>query len=214
MVLAFGEADSSVDLLQLSERTQGIEPAEFALGTLVTYGRDVDTTDSRVHVELAWGNPRAELRAILDAGQTVNLAANYLRATARTFGAVGASGGADISINVARALAQPPTRPRLTDRRISAVAAAATVGPFVVPPFARRVALATDFDPTLGPNPILAQWFTRQPAAALFAQAQLGGAVASQFGWTWTPVPSGAGAMFVTNGPAITSIQPIWELAL
>jgi hypothetical protein len=214
VTLTFGPSDSIVSVLQLSERHQSAEPWQFSLSSVVAFSPSLDTTDSRVHLELAWGNPRSSLIARVDAGQTVNLAGNYLRIAAMTFGAVGASGGAVLALNVTRSTAQPTTRPRLTYPLLAEVAAAAVVGPFLVPPFARRVCIATSFDPTAGANPLLAQWFTRQPVAALFAQAQLGGATADQFGWQWTPVPTGAGALFVTNGAVVTNIQPIWELAL
>jgi hypothetical protein len=209
--LRFGETDRTFDVLQLSEPDQRAEPLPFALSTAITFGAVDITSNSRVLLDLAWGNPRAELRATIDAvGQVVNLAGNYLRVSARTIGAVGASGTAVLAVNVTRVLCRERSLPRFTDRMIPAVAAGATVGPFLVPAFARRVVIATSWDQTGAANTLLVQWFTRQPAAAIFTQAQ----VASPLGWTTVDVPPGAGSMFLTNGPVVTNVQPIWELAL
>jgi hypothetical protein len=202
---------SQADLVQLSAPRQGQPPDLLAVQ--VTSTDDLppvgpDPLDARILVDLSWGNARAPLEATIDCGQTVVLCATTLRASVRTPGEA-VSGSSRVRIMVSLARSAAAHRATFTDTRIAI--APAGVAAWSVPPWARSVVLATNYDPRGPANTMIIEWMPPIGAGGVFARQLSGGASLTS---SRVDVPRGARILQMTNGAVATSATPIWELAI
>ena len=202
---------NQADLAQLSAPRQGQEPELLAVQ--VVYSDDTppvgpDYMDTRVLVDLWWGNARAPLEATIDCGQTVVLAATTLRASVRTMGTA-PIGVCRVRFMVSLARSANAHCPTFTDRSDALAPAASTS--WDVPPWARALTVGYNYDPTGPANVVLLEWLPPPGAGGIIARQASGGSPLTS---PRVLVPRGARVLKLTNGAVATRALPIWELSL
>lgn len=222
---------SEDDLCQVSTKDED-PPAAFQCCSVVTYGtNDPDAAgpdnvgDPRVHLLLSWGNGRTlNMKAKIDAGQAFTVQGTTLNVRARAIGTPRVAGAppAIVSLYVGRAAAPaiPAPAVTLTDSEAE-VLAAGTSAPWVIPPNAYEVQIATSYDQTAARNLYRVQWGTWVGGAFSLQNETIGGGgvpgVGAALVWFDTPrimVPRSARAMRIINGTVNSTFRPVWRLSL
>jgi len=197
-------------------------PITWQVQTVVTKKGVDKNVDSRVLLDLKWGNTLTGfggLLATIDAGQTVTLCGSVLEMAARTVGE--GAGEADLRIMVSEGYKANPLPVTFTDEpRFTDPFGAA--GLWAVPPFATRMSLLSS-DPLPPAVPVVGTltWQTdNSPVGAnVIAQQSFAPWTAPNGGGS-CDVPRGAQAVAflytdnVGNPIAGVRIQPVWLLAI